>query len=81
MTGTGALDRFLGALAGGPSPQRVVALGWATVDLDRAATELASELGFSVAEFLWAPDSIVLGARCRMAGGILPGGAGLAISS
>ena len=79
MTGTGALDRVLGALAGGPSQQTVVALGWATVDLDRAATELASELGFSVAEFLWAPDSIVLGARCRMANGILPGGAGLAI--
>ena len=79
MTGSGALDRILGALAGGPSQQRVLALGWATVDLERAAAELASELGFAVAAFLPAPDSIVLGARCRVAGGVLPGGTRLAL--
>ena len=56
-----------------------MALGWATVDLDRAAAELAGELGFAVAEFLAAPDSIILGARCRVADGVLPGGARLAI--
>jgi hypothetical protein len=74
-----ALDRVLGALAtasGGPRP---IALGWATVDLDRAAAELAMELGLAVTAFLPAPDSIVLGARCRVAGGALPGGVALAI--
>jgi hypothetical protein len=78
VTGTGALDLILGALAG-LSQQRVLALGWATVDLDRAAAELASELGLAVAEFAPAPDSVVLGARCRVASGVLPGGARLAI--
>ena len=79
MTGIDALDRILGALAESPSQQRALALGWATVDLDRAAGELASELGFDVAAFLPAPDSIVLGARCRVVGGVPPGGARLAI--
>ena len=77
MSGTGALDRMLDALVG-PS-QRVLALGWATVDLDRAAADLASELGFDVAEFLAAPDSIVLGARCRVAHARLPGDTRLAL--
>jgi len=80
VTGTtGALDRILGALAESPSQHRPIALGWATVDFDRAAAELASELGFAVAEFLPTPDSIVLGARCRVAGAVLPGGTRLAI--
>ena len=78
MTGT-ALDRIQGALAESPSQHRPIALGWATVDLDRAGAELASELGLDVAAFLPAPDSIVLGAVCRVAGGVLPGGARLAI--
>jgi hypothetical protein len=78
VTGT-ALDRIQGALADGPGQHRPIALGWATVDLDRAAAELASELGLDVAAFLPAPDSIVLGALCRVAGGVLPGGVRLAI--
>lgn len=78
MTGT-ALDRILEALAATPGEHRPIALGWATVDLDRAAAELAAELGLTVAGFLPAPDSIVLGARCRVANGVLPGGAALAI--
>jgi len=40
-----ALDRILGAIAAVSSQHRPIALGWATVDLDRAAAELATELG------------------------------------
>jgi len=79
VTGTGALDRILGALVEGPGRPGPIVQGWATVDLDRAAADLASELGCDVAEFLPAPDSIVLGARCRVADGVLPGGTRLAI--
>jgi hypothetical protein len=79
VTGTGAVDRILEALAVDPSQRRVWALGWATVDLDRAAAELASELGLDIAAFLPAPDSIVLGARCRVADGVLPGDTRFAI--
>jgi hypothetical protein len=56
-----------------------VALGWATVELDRAASELAAALGTSAADFLPAADSELLGARCRVAGGALPGRLSLAI--
>ena len=54
--------------------ERPVALGWATVELDRAALELAAELRIGVAAFLPAADSVVLGARCRIAYGVLTGG-------
>jgi hypothetical protein len=77
VTGEGALERILGALAAAPG--KPLALGWATVDRDRAAAELAPELGTSAAAFLPAADSIVLGARCRVAYGVLPGGQPLAI--
>lgn len=78
MTGT-AQDRILGALAAAPSHDRPIALGWATVDLDRAAADLAAALGLTVAAFHPANDSIVLGARCRVAEGVLAGGMPLAI--
>jgi hypothetical protein len=74
-----ALDRILSAIAAVPGQPRPIALGWATVDLDRAAVDLAAELGLAVAAFLPAADSIVLGARCRAADGVLPSGATLAI--
>jgi len=61
VTGTGALDRFLAALAEGPGQPHPIALGWATVDLDRAAAELTSELGFAVAEFLPIPGDPKIG--------------------
>ena len=77
MTHSGALERILGALAAAPGEP--LALGWATVELERAASELAAELGISAAAFLPASDSIVLGARCRVAYGVLPGGRPLAI--
>ena len=77
MTGSGALERILGALEAAPG--QPLALGWATVELERAASELARELGFSAAAFLPASDSILLGARCRVAYGVLPDGRPLAI--
>jgi hypothetical protein len=56
---------------------RLVAIGWATVELDRAATELAPEFGWSPADFDPAPDSEALGARCRVGRATLPGGEAL----
>jgi hypothetical protein len=43
-----------------------LAVGWATVDLDRAALELAPRLVAGTG-FRDAPDSDLLGARCRIA--------------
>ena len=40
-----------------------VALGWATVDLDRARRQLAPRL-VQGSDFAAAPDSVLLGARC-----------------
>ncbi len=79
MTGDGALERIRGALASASRERPPIALGWATVDVDRAAADLATELGISAAAFLPAADSVALGARCRVAYGILPDGQPLAI--
>jgi hypothetical protein len=43
----------------------VLAVGWATVELDRAAAQLAHLLAPGAA-FADAPSSVVLGARCRI---------------
>jgi hypothetical protein len=51
---------------------RTVAVGWATVELDRAALELAAELGIASDRFGEAVGSPLLGARCRLAVGLLP---------
>ena len=74
---SGALERILDALAAAPG--RPLALGWATVELERAASELGVLLGIRTAAFLPASDSTVLGARCRVAYGVLPDGLPLAI--
>ena len=79
MTPSGALERILVALATAPDDRPTLALGWATVELDRAAAELAAELGTVAAAFVPAADSVVLGAGCRVAYGVLPGGRPLAI--
>lgn len=42
-----------------------LAVGWATVELDRAAIELADLLAAG-ATFVKAPSSVTLGARCRV---------------
>jgi hypothetical protein len=75
----GVLERIVATLAAAPDEPPPIALGWATVDLDRAASELAAELGFAARAFLPAADCVVLGARCRVAYGVLPGGQPLAI--
>jgi hypothetical protein len=58
---------------------RTVALGWATVELDRASKELGRELGITPDRFVVAPDTRLLGARCRVAAAVLPDGSSLAI--
>jgi hypothetical protein len=45
---------------------RPTAIGWATVELDRAVAELADVLGLTADVFAPADDSAVLGARCRI---------------
>jgi hypothetical protein len=58
---------------------RGLGVGWRSLELDRAALELAGELGLRPDVFLPADDSILLGARCRVATAVLPGGRSLAI--
>jgi hypothetical protein len=45
-----------------PGDGRPLAIGWATVELDRAARELGAALSVT---FVGAPDSVLLGAACR----------------
>jgi hypothetical protein len=79
VTPSGTLERIEAALAAASEDRPALALGWATVELDRAAAELAAELGTVAAAFVPAADSVVLGARCRVAYGVLSGGRPLAI--
>jgi hypothetical protein len=77
-----ALRRTLAVLAADPPPapaSRLHAIGWATVELDRAENELTADLGLAPAIFIEAPDSGVLGARCRVAPETFPGGVALVI--
>ena len=74
-----ALDRIREALAWAGGEGEPAAVGWATVELDRAAIELALELGVTPDAFAPAGDSVALGASSRIAPGILPGGLSLAI--
>ena len=52
----------------------VTAIGWATVDLDRAAIDLAGALGLAVGAFAPAARSEALGGACLVARGVLAGG-------
>jgi hypothetical protein len=54
-------------------------MGWATVGFERAIPALAEDLNVSPALFLPAEDSAALGAWCRVAHGVLPGGRSLAV--
>jgi hypothetical protein len=58
---------------------RPLAVGWATVELDRAVTELGAALGVPADRFADAAASISLGARCLVADGVLPDGVSLAL--
>lgn len=81
MTPIGSVDRLLAALtaeADAPAARatagRLIALGWATVELDRAASEIGAELGIPAERFLGAVESFALGARCRVARDVLSRG-------
>lgn len=78
-----ALEAALDAAAHDPALMRTGArptgLGWATVELDRAAASLVGELSLPPQAFDDAADSIALGARCRLARGVLTGGASLVL--
>lgn len=66
MTGSSErarLERLVAAFA----EEHLVAIGWGTVELDRAISQLASALGVAPAAFAAAPDSQALGAWCRVA--------------
>jgi hypothetical protein len=58
---------------------KTVALGWATVDMERAVREVGDALGIPADRFVVAPDTRLLGATCRMASGVLPGGAAVVV--
>jgi hypothetical protein len=80
VTGHGPLERLkalrwatgtteVEALTGG----RTIALGWATVELDRAALEVGEALHVSPETFVESAGSIVLGASSRVVADVLPG--------
>jgi hypothetical protein len=52
---------------------RLVAIGWATVELDRAQAQLSRALDVDGNVFRRAADSAALGASCRVAEGLLDG--------
>lgn len=56
-----------------------VAVGWATVELDRAVVELGRALGLPTDRFAAAVDSVHLGARCLVAHAALPGDRSLVV--
>lgn len=73
VAATGSLPAALGGTAGatmgtaGAAVEPPVALGWATVELDRALRELGGALGIRPERFAASADSRFLGARCRVA--------------
>jgi hypothetical protein len=73
------LRRAASTIAAKGSLGRLVGVGWATVELDRAAVELAADLGGDAAAFVAAPGSAVLAASCRVASGLLPDGVAVVI--
>lgn len=56
-----------------------LAVGWATVDLDRAAREVGASLDVPADRFAEAPASVLLGARCRFAAAALDGNIGVVL--
>ena len=56
-----------------------VAVGWATVELDRAVAELAAATGAPADRFAAADDDQLLGARCLVARGVLADGRSLIV--
>jgi hypothetical protein len=64
-----ARDRLETAFPGRAAEARPVAVGWATVESERAEIELTAALGGTLGPFRDAPDDHLLGARCRTAVG------------
>ena len=64
-----------------PMPDvRPIAIGWATVEMDRAVGELTVALGLGVDQpFRPAPRSDALGTSCRVAAAVLPHGGSLVV--
>jgi hypothetical protein len=54
----------------------LVAVGWATIDFDRAMADLSVELALPPGAFAAAADDVALGARCLVAPGALGGSRG-----
>jgi hypothetical protein len=77
------VEAALLAAAGTPTSRvagaRPIAIGWATVELDRAAVELARVLGVKAERFEGAPRSMTLGCVCRVATAVLLDGGSLAL--
>lgn len=68
------------AAAGRPAGAgRPIAVGWATVDLDRAVAELTRDLGLPPDSFTEGVDSETLGARGRVARGAVDDRAAMVI--
>ncbi|HYN70247.1 MAG TPA: hypothetical protein VEX41_08555 [Candidatus Eisenbacteria bacterium] len=59
--------------SGGPR-LRIIGVGWATVELDRAATQLAASLGLPAGAWMPAPRDGLLGATARLGPPLTPGG-------
>jgi hypothetical protein len=69
-----ALDQLDEARTRAAGDEQLIAIGWATVDLDRAALELAGLLGVGPEAFVPVGDSVTLGGRCRVAtDALIPG--------
>jgi len=78
--------RIAAALAAAADPSRVPAgaiaphaVGWGTVDMDRAVLDLAGDLGIAPEAFVDGVACQALGARCRVAERVLLGGLSLAM--
>ncbi len=54
-----------------------LAIGWATVELDRTVADIVAALQIPAHRFTVAPGSVALGARCLIGVDVLPGGVAL----
>lgn len=64
-----ARRRLEAAFPGQAAAARPIAVGWATVEAERAEAELAAGLGEAIGPFIDGPDDALLGGRCRTAPG------------
>jgi hypothetical protein len=64
-----ARHRLEAALPGQAVAARPVAIGWVTVETERAERELTEAFGAALGAFVDAPNDLILGAKCRTAAG------------